>query len=404
MKTLVRASAILGAALSVVAAGTALADNSVVRIGVLTDLSGPDSDMAGQGSIVATQMAVEDAGGTVAGRKIEVVSADLQRKADVAAAIATQWYDKDGVDVVLDVPLSSAGLAVQEVARQRNRIAIFGTSATSDLTGKACSPTGFHWAYDTKAVANGTAAAVTKEGGKSWFFVTSDYAFGHALERDATAVLTANGGKVTGGVRHPVSSADLSSFLLQAQASKAEVIGFANSATDFTNSVRQAKEFGIQESGQKLAGLLAFLTDIHSLGLDAAQGMQLTESFYWDLNDETRAFSKRFAERRGGRKPTMIQAAMYSATAHYLKAVAAANSVDGPTVAKKMREIPVNDFMTKNATIWPSGWVHRDFHLFQVKSPKESKGEWDYYKLVADIPADQAKPKGSDDACPLMKP
>lgn len=404
MRNLIRASAIFGAALSAVAADTVLADNSVVRIGVMTDLSGQDSDMSGQGSITAVQMAVEDAGGMVAGRKVEVVFADFQRKPDVAAAIATQWYDKDGVDAVLDVGISSAGLAVQEVARQRNRIAILGTSATSDLTGKACSPTGFHWAYDTKAVANGTAAAVTKSGGKSWFFVTSDYAFGHALERDATAVLTANGGKVVGGVRHPLASPDLSSFLLQAQASKAQVIGFANSAADFTNSVRQAKEFGIVEGGQKLAGLLGFITDIHSLGLEAAQGMQLTESFYWDLNDETRAWSKRFAERRGGRKPTMIQAAMYGATAHYLKAIAAANSVDGPTVAAKMRAIPVNDFMTKNATIWPSGWVHRDFYLFQVKSPKESKGEWDYYKLVAQIPADQAKPKGSDDACPLMTP
>ena len=374
-----------------------------VKIGVLTDMSGPDSDMAGSGSVIAAQMAIEDAGGTVAGRKVVLISADHQRKADIANSIAARWFDNEGVDAILDVPLSSAGLAVQEVARQRNKVVMFSTSATSDLTGKACSPTGFHWTYDTMAVANGTAAAVTKAGGKQWYFVTADYAFGQALQRDAAAVVEKNGGQVIGGVRHPVATADFASFLLQAQASKADVIGLANSATDFTGAVRQSNEFGLQQGGQKVAGLLAFITDVHSLGLAVAKGTQLTESFYWDLNDETREWSKRFGARHNGRMPTMIQAGIYSATRHYLKAIAAANSKDGLTVAKKMKEIPVKDFMTDNAPIWPSGWVHRDFYLFEVKAPADSKGPWDYYKFIAKIPADDAKPAGSDDACPLMK-
>jgi len=377
--------------------------NEDIKIGVLTDLSGPDSDMAGAGSVLAAQMAVEDAGGTAGGRKVVVISADHQRKADIASALASRWFDNENVDAILDVPLSSAGLAVQEVARQRNKVVMFSTSATSDLTGKACSPTGFHWTYDTTAVANGTAAAVTKAGGKKWFFVAADYAFGHALQRDATAVIEKNGGQVIGNVRHPVAAADFASFLLQAQASKAQVVGLANSATDFINSVRQSNEFGLQQGGQKVAALLAFLTDIHSLGLNVAKGTQLTESFYWDLNDATREWSKKFAARHNGRMPTMIQAGVYSATRHYLKAIDAAKTKDGLKVANQMKAMPVNDFMTDNAKIWPSGWVHRDFYLFEVKSPAESKGPWDYYKLIAKVPADDAKPEGSDDACPLMK-
>ena len=373
-----------------------------IKIGVMSDMSGPDSDLAGAGSVVAAQMAVEDSGGMVAGRKVVLVSADYQRKPDVAATLAMRWYDNEGVDAIVDVGLSSAGLAVQEVAKQRSKIVMVSTSATSDLTNKACSTTGFHWTYDTKAVANGTAAAVTKAGGKSWFFVTSDYAFGHALQRDAEAIIKANGGEVVGGVRHPLGTPDFASFLLQAQASKAQVVGLANSATDLTNSIRQANEFGLTQSGKKVAALLTFITDIHSLGLPIAAGIQLTESFYWDLNDETRAWSKRFSDRHNGRKPTMVQAGVYSAVAHYLKAVAAANSKNGLTVAKKMRELPVKDFMTDNAKIWESGWVHRDFYLFEVKKPSESKGPWDYYKLVAKIPADEAHPAGSDSDCPLM--
>jgi len=374
-----------------------------VKIGVLSDLTGADSDIAGQGSVIAAQMAIEDAGGSVGGRKVVLVFADHQRKADLANSIAARWFDNEGVDAVLDVPQSAAALAVQEVARQRNKIAIFSGPASSDLTGKACSPTGFHWTFDTVAVANGTAAAVTKAGGKTWFFVTADYAFGHALQRDAAAVVEKNGGKVLGAVRHPVGSADFASFLLQAQASKADVVGLANATADFIGTVRQSNEFGLQQGGQKVAGLLAFITDIHSLGLSVAKGTRLTESFYWDLNDATREWSKKFAARHSGRMPTMVQAGVYSATRHYLKAVAAANSKDGLTVAKKMKEMPVNDFMTDNAPIWANGWVHRDFYLFEVKTPAESKGPWDYYNFISKISADDAKPAGSGDACPLMK-
>ena len=390
------------AALLLAAASSGAWAAEEVKIGVMSDMAGPDSDMSGAGSVLAAQMAIEDFGGTVAGRKIALISADQQRKADVASALATRWYDNEGVDLILDVGISSAALAVQEIAKQRGKVVIFTTAASSDLTGKACSPTGFHWVYDTKALANGTAAAVTKGGGKSWFFVTSDYAFGHALERDTSAVVKANGGQVVGAVRHPVSTSDFSSFLLQAQGSKAQVIGLANSANDLANSIRQASEFGVAKGGQTLAALLVFITDVHSLGLPVAQGIRLTESFYWDLDDKTRAWSERFAKRHNGRMPTMIQAGIYSATTHYLKSIAAAGSKDGVTVAAKMREIPVNDFMTNNAKIWPSGWVNRDFYLFEVKSPEASKSPWDYYKFVAKIPADVAKPAGSDDACPLM--
>ncbi|MFG1347971.1 ABC transporter substrate-binding protein [Xanthobacter autotrophicus DSM 431] len=397
-----RTWAIVCAALLASAGLTAARAAEEIKIGVMSDMAGPDSDMSGAGSVLAAQMAIEDFGGSVAGRKIILTSADHQRKADVAASLAARWYDNEGVDLILDVGFSSAALAVQEISKQRGKVAIFATAATSDLTGKACSPTGFHWVYDTKAVANGTAAAVTREGGKSWFFVTSDYAFGHALERDATAVITANGGTVIGQVRHPVSTGDFSSFLLQAQGSKAQVIGLANSANDLANSIRQASEFGIARGGQVVAALLVFITDVRSLGLQVAQGIRLTESFYWDLDEKTRAWSERFARRHNGRMPTMIQAGIYSATTHYLKAVAAVDSKDGPVVAKQMREIPVTDFMTKNAKIWPSGWINRDFYLFEVKKPSESKSPWDYYKLVATIPADVAHPVGSDDACPLM--
>jgi branched-chain amino acid transport system substrate-binding protein len=394
----------LGAVLMVTTSALALpAAAETVKIGVMTDLSGPDSDMAGAGSVLAAQMAIEDFGGKAGGFDVELISADHQRKPDVAAALASRWYDNDGVDLILDVPLSSAGLAVQEIARDRGKVAIFSTSATSDLTGKACSPTGFHWTYDTTAVSHGTATAVTQSGGDTWFFLTSDYAFGHALEADASKVIEANGGKVLGAVRHPVQNPDFSSFLLQAQASGAKVVGLANSASDLTASVRQANEFGLQQGGQNVAALLAFITDIHSLGLDIAQGTYLTESFYWDLNDETREWSARFAARHGGVQPTMIQAGVYSATQHYLKAIDAIGSKEGLAVSNKMKEIPVNDFMTDNAEIWPSGWVNRDFYLFQVKAPEESKGAWDYYKLVRKVPAQDAKPLGSDDACSLMK-
>jgi len=395
---------LLAALLAVAAlAGPAAAADEVIRIGVLTDMSGPNSDLAGAGSMLAARLAAEDGQKLFPGRKIEVISADHQNKADVAASIALRWFDTEGVDVIVDVPFSSAALAVQEAARRRDKVVLFSGPGSSDITGKSCAPTTFHWTFDTAAVANGTATAVTKQGGDGWFFITADYAFGHALERDATEVVKANGGKVLGAVRHPVYSPDFSSFLLQAQGSKAKVVGIANAATDMVNTIRQASEFGLPQGGQQLAGLLVFLTDVHSLGLNAAQGLRLTESFYWDQNEGTRAWSKRFSDRFDGRKPSMVHAGVYSAVNHYLKAIAAAGSKDGKAVAQKMHDAPVSDFMTRDAKVLPNGWVERDFYLFEVKKPGESKGPWDYYTLVATIPGAEAKPRTALEACPLSK-
>ncbi|MGU3497056.1 ABC transporter substrate-binding protein [Xanthobacteraceae bacterium A53D] len=381
--------------------GPAMAADDVIKIGVLTDMSGANSDLAGAGSMIAAQLAAEDAAKLYPGKKVEVISADHQNKADIASSIASRWFDNEGVDVIVDVPFSSAALAVQEVARRRDKVVMFSGPGSSDITGKSCAPTTFHWTFDTAAVANGTATAVTKQGGDSWFFITADYAFGHALERDARAVVTANGGKVLGSVRHPVFSPDFSSFLLQAQGSKAKVIGIANSAIDTVNTIRQASEFGIVEGGQQLAGLLVFTTDVHSLGLQAAKGLRLTESFYWDQDDASRAWSKRYADKFNERKPSMVHAGVYSSIMHYLKAVDAAKTKDGKAVAAKMHETPVSDFMTKDAKVLPNGWVERDFYLFEVKAPSESKGPWDYYKLISTIPGEQAKPRTALEACPL---
>ena len=374
-----------------------------IRIGVLNDQSGIYADLSGPGSVLAARMAVEDAGGTVLGRKIEILVADHQNKPDIGTAIAAQWYDRDGVHVIVDVPVSSVALAIQEVARTRQRIAIFSSAGSSELTGKACSPTGFHWTFDTVALAKGTASAVVKAGGDTWFFLTADYAFGYAMEADARALVTAAGGKVLGGVRVAMGTADMSSFLLQARGSGAKIVAMANAGSDLINSIKQASEFGIVAGGQKLAGLLVFITDVHSLGLQAAQGLQLTESFYWDLNDGTRAWSARFSDRFNGRKPSMTQAGVYSATTHYLKAVAAAGTTDGPAVAAKMREMPVNDFMTANARIRTDGRVLRDFYLFEVKKPAESKGPWDYYKLIRAIPAEEAVRPENEGGCSLVR-
>ena len=374
-----------------------------VRIGVLNDQSGIYKDLSGPGSVLAAKMAVEDAGGSVLGRTIEVLTGDHQDKPDVGTAIASQWYDRDGVDAIVDVPVSSVALAVQEVARGRHKIVMFSSAGSSDLTGKACSPTGFHWTFDTVALAKGTANAVVKAGGDTWFFMTADYAFGYAMEADARALVTAAGGKVLGAVRVPMGATDMSSFLLQAQGSKAKIVAFANAGSDLINSIKQASEFGIVAGGQKLAGLLVFISDINSLGLQTAQGLNLTESFYWDLNDGTRAWSAKFAERFGGRKPTMTQAGVYSAVSHYLKAVAAAGTTDGPAVAAKMREMPISDFMSANFRIRADGRVLRDFYLFEVKSPAESKGPWDYYKLIRTIPANEAVRPESEGGCPLIK-
>ncbi|MBV9824535.1 MAG: ABC transporter substrate-binding protein [Alphaproteobacteria bacterium] len=390
------------AALTLAGAAHAQIAHDTVKIGVLADMSSLYADLGGPGSVEAVKMAVADFGGTVGGKKIEVISADHQNKPDVGASIARQWFDQDGVDMITDLTTSSVALAVQEVARAKNKVILVSGAASSDLTGKACAPTSIHWTYDTVALANGTGAAVVKAGGDTWFFITADYAFGHALERDTSAVVKANGGKVLGAVNVPLNTSDFSSYLLQAQASKAKIVGLANAGGDTVNSIKQAAEFGIVAGGQKLAGLLVFLSDIHSLGLKTAQGLQLTESFYWDLNDETRAWSKRFFEKTK-REPTMNQAGVYGATMAYLSAVKATNSDDAMTVINKMRATPVNDFMTKNGKIREDGTLVRDMYLFEVKKPEESKGPWDYYKLISTIPGEDAYKRPNGNECPAVK-
>jgi branched-chain amino acid transport system substrate-binding protein len=397
--TLLAAAA--GVALGAGAAQAQISDD-VVKIGVLTDMSSLYADLAGPGSIWAAEQAVKDFGGTVAGKKIEIVSADHQNKPDVGSNIVRQWIDVDHVDAIADVPTSSVALAVQQVTKEKGKPFLMSGPASSDLTGKSCSPTGVHWTYDTYALAHGTGGAMVKQGGDSWFFITADYAFGHALERDTMEVVKQAGGKVLGAVRAPLNSPDFSSFLLQAQASKAKVIGLANAGGDTVNSIKQAAEFGIVAGGQKLAGLLVFISDVNALGLQTAQGLVLTEAFYWDQNDETRAWSKRFID-ANKKPPTMVQAGVYGAVTHYLKAIDAAKSDDGVTVVKKMRELPINDFMTKNGKLREDGRVMRDMYLFEVKKPSESKHQYDYYKQLATIPADQAFRPLSESECPLVK-
>ncbi len=394
----------LAAALALAApAAQAQVSDGVIKIGILNDQSGTYADLAGPGSVVAARMAVEDFGAAAKGMKVEILSADHQNKPDVGSNIARQWYDVDKVDLILDVPTSSVVLAINQIAREKNKAFIVSTGATSDLTGKACSPTSIHWTYDTWALANGTGSAIVKTGGDTWFFLTADYAFGHALERDTEAVVVKNGGKVLGKVRHPFPSADFSSFLLQAQASKAKIIGLANAGADTTNAIKQGAEFGIVRGGQQFAGLLVFLTDVHALGLEKAQGLVLTEAFYWDLNDKTRAWSKRFAERHKGAMPTMVQAGVYSATLHYLKAVEALKSDDGPKVIAKMKEMPTDDPLFGKGTVRADGRKIHPMYLFEVKKPSESKGAWDYYKLRATIPAEQAFRPVDQGDCPLVK-
>ncbi len=390
------------AVLALTAPASAQMSGDVVKIGVLNDMSGLYADIAGPGSVEAARMAIADFGGSVNGKKIELISADHQNKPDVGSAIANQWFGNDGVDAIVDVPTSSVALAVQEVARNKSKVFLISGAAASDLTGKACSPTSVHWTYDTVALANGTGSAVVKAGGDTWFFITADYAFGHALERDTAKVVEETGGKVLGKIRAPLNTADFSSFLLQAQSSKAKIIGLANAGGDTINSIKQAAEFGIVEGGQKLAGLLVFISDIHSLGLQTANGLQLTEAFYWDQNDATRAWSKRFFDKMK-REPTMVQAGVYGAVTHYLAAIKAAGSDDGPTVVKQMKATPVNDFMTKNGKIREDGTLVRDMYLFEVKKPSESKGAWDYYKQIAVIPGEEAFKLPGPNQCPLVK-
>ncbi len=392
-------------AVLVLTAGTASAQISdgVIKIGVLNDQSSLYADLAGQGSVVAARMAVEDFGAAAKGLKVEVIFADHQNKADVGSSIARQWYDAEKVDMILDVPNSGVALAVSQITRDKGKAFLVSSAASSDLTGKACSPNTIHWTYDTWALANGTGNAIVKTGGDTWFFITADYAFGHALERDTENVVLASGGKVLGKVRHPLNTADFSSFLLQAQASKAKIIGLANAGGDTTNAIKQAAEFGIVKGGQSLAGLLVFLTDIHGLGLQTAQGLIFTESFYWDLNEKTRAFAKRFAERNRQIHPTMIHAGSYAATLHYLKAVEALKSDDGTKVIAKMKEMPTDDPLFGKGTIRADGRKIHPMYLVEVKKPAESKYPWDYYKIRATIPAEQAfRPLDKGD-CPLVK-
>ncbi len=387
------------------AAGPSAAEISdgTIKIGVLNDQSSLYSDLAGQGSVVAARMAVEDYGAAAKGLKVEIIFADHQNKADVGSAIARQWYDVDKVDAIVDVPNSGVALAINQITRDKGKAFIVSSAASSDLTGKACSPNTVHWTYDTWALANGTGNAITKTGGDTWFFITADYAFGLALERDVEAVVLKNGGKVLGKVRHPLNNQDFSSFLLQAQASKAKIVGLANAGGDTTNSIKQGAEFGIVKSGQNFAGLLVFLTDVHALGLPAAQGLIFTETFYWDMNDKTRAFAKRFAERNRGIHPTMIHAGVYAGVTHYLKAVEALKSDEGGKVIAKMKELPTDDPLFGKGTIRVDGRKVHPAYLFEVKKPAESKGPWDYYKLRATIPAEQAfRPLDQGD-CPLVK-
>jgi branched-chain amino acid transport system substrate-binding protein len=384
------------------AAGAQVSDG-VIKIGVLNDQSSLYADLTGQGSVVAARMAVEDFNAAAKGLKVEIVFADHQNKADVGSQIARQWYDAEKVDAIVDVPNSAVALAVNQITRDKGKAFIVSGAASSDLTGKACSPNTVHWTYDTWALANGTANAIVKTGGDTWFFITSDYAFGHALERDVEAVVLKNGGKVLGKVRHPLNTQDFSSFLLQAQSSKAKIIGLANAGGDTTNSIKQGAEFGIVRGGQNFAGLLVFITDVHALGLDKAQGLIFTESFYWDANERTRAFAKRFAERNRQIHPTMIHAGVYAGTLHYLRAVEALKSDDGGKVIARMKEMPTDDPLFGKGTIRADGRKVHDMFLYEVKKPAESKGAWDYYKLRTTIPAAQAFRPVDQGDCPLVK-
>src|SRR6201991_4912281 len=406
MKTRIAASLLLGTALTLAAGNIALAQDKTVKIGTFSHQSGLYSDLGGPGSTLAAQMAIEDSGLTKKGWKIDIISGDHQNKPDVGVNIARQWFDVDKVDVIVDVPNSGVALAVSNVVKEKNGILIDSGAGTSDLTNAQCTPNTIHWTYDTYTLAHGTGTALTKAGGDSWFFLTADYAFGAALERDTTAAVQAAGGKVLGGIKHPLNTADFSSFLLQAQASKAKVIGLANAGGDTTNAIKQAAEFGITAGGQKLAALLLFITDVNSLGLNIAQGLNFTETFYWDMNDQTRAFSKRFQERMKNHvMPTMLHAGVYAGVLHYFKALEAlgGNPHDGAKVVAKMKEMPTDDTLFGKGEIQPNGRVIHPAYLFEVKKPSESKGPWDYYKLVATIPANEAFTPLDKSTCALLK-
>jgi len=385
-----------------IAAAHAQISDDVVKIGVLSDMSGVYSDSTGKGSLIAVQMAVGDYGGKVAGKPIEVISADHLNKPDVGMNIARKWYDNEKVDSIFDVPTSSVALPISALTREKNKIHINSGGGSSDITGVACSPNTVHWTFDTYAAANVAGKAMVARGEDTWFFVTADYAFGQALERDTANVVKANGGKVLGAARHPLNTPDFSSFLLQAQASKAKVIGLANGGSDTTNSLKQAAEFGIAQGGQKIIALLLEIVDAHALGVKAAQGLIVSGGFYWDTDDGTRAFSKRFFE-KAGHMPTMMQAGLYSATMHYLKAIDATGSDDATKVMEKMRATPINDFFAKSGHIRIDGRMVHDMYLYEVKKPNESKGEWDLYNVIATVPGDEAFRPLADGGCPLVK-
>ncbi|MFC7397463.1 ABC transporter substrate-binding protein [Chelatococcus sp. GCM10030263] len=375
-----------------------------LKIGVLTDISSLYADVTGKGSVVATQMAAEDFSASGKSLKVEILSADHQNKADVAASIARKWIDQEGVDVIVDVPNSAVALAVGNIVREKNKVMLASGPSSSDLTGKACSPNTIHWTYDTYALATGAATAVVQSGGKTWFTLTADYAFGHAMEQDVKNVVARNGGKVIGGVRAPLNTQDFSSFLLQAQSSQAEVIGLINAGGDTINSIKQAVEFGITSGGQRLVATVLYITDVHSLGLEVAQGLQFTEAFYWDLNDDTRAWTKRFAPRNDGRYPSALHAGAYASVLHYLRAVdAAGGSADGAAVVAKMKELPTDDPLFGKGSIRVDGRKIHPMYLFQVKTPAESKYPWDYYNVVKTIPAEQVWRPLNEGGCSLVK-
>ncbi|MFY9894845.1 MAG: ABC transporter substrate-binding protein [Xanthobacteraceae bacterium] len=386
-----------------IGAAAARAEESVLRVGIITDMSGQYSDGNGSGSVIAAQMAAEEIGGTVAGRKIEIISGDHQNKADIASAIVREWIDTKHVDVVAEGVNSAVALAVMNVTRERNKPFLISGAGSSDITGKFCTPTSIQWTYDTYASSNATAKAVVQRGGKSWFFITADYSFGHALERDASKAVIAAGGTVLGAVRHPFNTSDMSSFLLQAQAAKPDVVGLANAGSDFRNAVAQADEFGIRAGGAKIVALQVTLTDVPALGLEHAHDLLFTDSFYWDRTPETRAFAEVFY-RRHGAMPTSYQAGVNSALRHYFKAVAATNSTDTATVLAWMREHPVNDFFAHGGKIREDGRMVHDMYLMRIKKPEESKSKWDLYEYLVTVPGDQAFRPMAEGGCPYLKP
>lgn len=400
--TLVTTLAMLAVSATLTLPAAAQSNDAPLKIGSIVDFGSVYSDIGGQGNVEAIKIAIEEFGGTMFGKPIELVTADPQNKADLAAAISRKWYENEAVDMIIDLPTSATALAGMEMSKQFEKIMIVTDAASSDITGKSCSPYTLHWTYDTYANAHTVGSAIVKNGGSTWFFITADYLFGHSIERDTGDVVRAAGGTVLGSARHPLNTADFSSFLLQAQASKAKIIGMANGGSDTINTIKQASEFGIVAGGQNLAGIVMFISDIHSLGLKLAQGLIITEAYYWDLNDRTRAFGKKFFNRRQ-RMPTMNQAATYSATLHYLNAVKAAGTRETKAVLAKMRATPVRDAFTDNGFVREDGRMVHSMFLFEVKKPEESKGPWDYYKLLSEVPGDQAFRPLKDGGCPLIK-